>query len=176
MYVRHLDKIGLVMTFVLATHVSPIRAQQAAETEAPLTQLVSHAGAAAKVIRAKTDTGPTAFAAPLNTWTTLPNSTLSFLVGTGISEVFNVSFSAECTKAGGGQIRIRILDNGVPLHPYDGGQAFCSSSLPATHTGNWIRRTPVAPAQVLHDLVVQFLVTAGAATIDDWTFQLVVYD
>jgi hypothetical protein len=106
-------------------------------------------------------------------------------VPTGTTDLFNVAFSAECRLfAGGGDdyLRIRIVDTvgGVvtPLEPYDGGQAFCSADGYATHKGNWVKRAAAGP----HSLSVQFWIFDGApvevvsAWIDDWTFELVVYD
>ena len=102
----------------------------------------------------------------------IPLSTISYIVPVGTTELFNVAFSAECAKNGGNFLRIRVLDNGVPMEPYDGFQVFCSAPTFATHSGLWVKR--VGPG--LHNLVVQFLQNAGNATIDDWTFEVVVYD
>ena len=120
-------------------------------------------------------------------WRTLPGATLKFSVPTTDNDgaLFNVAFSAECRLFNGGAddyLRIRIVDmvggGVVPLEPYDGEQAFCSADAYATHKGNWVRR--VRPGD--HSLAVQLWVFDGApaeavtAVIDDWTFELVVYD
>ena len=120
-------------------------------------------------------------------WVRLGGATLNFSVPSTDNDgaLFNVAFSAECRLFNGGAddwLRIRIVDvfGGVatPLEPYDGEQAFCSADAWATHKGNWVRR--VKPGN--HTLVVQFWVFDGApaeavtAVIDDWTFELVVYD
>jgi hypothetical protein len=97
-------------------------------------------------------------------------------VPAGTTDLFNVAFSAECTKILGGSARIRVIDTVgavvVALEPYDGAQIFCSSASAATHKGNWVRRVGAGT----HTLQVQILQTGGQTLIDDWTFELVVYD
>jgi hypothetical protein len=102
----------------------------------------------------------------------LLGATLSYTVPAGTSDLFNVAFSAECTKFGGGTAHIRVLVDGVPMEPSDGFQTFCTSAVPATHKGNWVGRVEAGA----HTLQVQFRNTAGGVTVDDWTFELVVYD
>lgn len=118
-------------------------------------------------------------------WVTLSGASLKWNVPTTSNDgdLFNVAFSAECRLFNGGAddyLRIRIMDlvTGVALEPFDGEQAFCNADAYATHKGNWVRR--VRPGD--HNLVVQFMIFDGApaealtAIIDDWTFELVVYD
>jgi hypothetical protein len=120
-----------------------------------------------------------------NAWITLPNSQIPLTVPAGTTDLFNVAFSAECRVVNGGTddwLRIRIIDvvGGVatPLEPYDGQQAFCSAEGYATHKGNWVKRAASGP----HNLFVQFWIQDNApfenvvAWIDDWTFEVVVYD
>jgi hypothetical protein len=112
----------------------------------------------------------------------LNGATLTYTIPAGTTDLFNVAFSAECrlsnAVAPNDWVRIRILDNGVPMEPYDGQQAFCSADSYATHKGNWVKRA----AAGAHTLQVQFWIFDGApagvlqASIDDWTFELVVYD
>ena len=101
----------------------------------------------------------------------------------GTTDLFNVSFTAECRLFNGGAddyVRIRIMDTttGVPLEPYDGAQAFCSADAYATHTGMWSQRVGAG----VHNLQVQLWILDGApaealtAWIDDWTFEVVVYE
>jgi hypothetical protein len=114
-------------------------------------------------------------------WVTLPGASIQWTVPAGQTDLFNVAFSAETRMDSGDTedyIRIRILDNGVPMEPYDGFQAFFSSRGYGTHKGNWAR-----PAQAgNHTLTVQFWIQDGPpshtlfAFVDDWTFELVVYD
>jgi hypothetical protein len=92
----------------------------------------------------------------------------------------NVAFSAECAKFGGGPLYIRVFHraNGIPqppVEPYDGFQSFCQPSSYTTHKGNWVRRVGAGT----HVLQVQFWNPGPAGSvgsIDDWTFELVVYD
>jgi hypothetical protein len=59
------------------------------------------------------------------------------------------------------------------LEPYDGFQYFCSDPSYATQKGNWVKRVGAGS----HAIYVQFLNGAGGlGVIDDWTFELVVYD
>ena len=72
-------------------------------------------------------------------WVNLPGATLAYAVPAGTTDLFNVAFSAEGRLFNGGGddcVRIRILDNGVPMEPYDGAQAFFSADAYATHAGN----------------------------------------
>jgi hypothetical protein len=118
----------------------------------------------------------------------LPNAVLTRVVAAGTTDLFNVAFSAESqvrSLGAGDTARIRIAHfvNGVqvaPLEPYDGDQRFCSATNPpATHKGNWARRfgagTHVLRVEIMP---VDFAPGNGAITavIDDWTFELVVYD
>jgi hypothetical protein len=115
-------------------------------------------------------------------WVNLNGATLSYTIPANTTDLFNVTFSAECRLINsvppGDYVRIRVLDNGVPMEPYDGFQAFCSANGYATHTGTWVRRS----AAGVHTLQVQFWIVDAApvgvlqASIDDWTFELVVYD
>ena len=116
-------------------------------------------------------------------WVSLPLANLAYTVAAGDSDLFNVSFTAECRLFNGGgddYLRIRILDTatGIPLEPYDGAQAFCSADGYATHTGMWSSRL----ATGAHNFQVQFWIFDGApaevltAWIDDWTFETVVYN
>lgn len=115
-------------------------------------------------------------------WVNLNGATLTYTIPAGTTDLFNVTFSAECRLINSvppnDYLRIRVLDNGVPMEPYDAAQAFCSANGYATHTGTWVRRS----AAGFHTLQVQFWILDGApvgalqAWIDDWTFELVVYD
>jgi len=131
---------------------------------------------------AKTQTTATTFGEAAG-WFSLPLANLGYTVATGDTDLFNVSFTAECRLFNGGgddYLRIRIMDTatGIPLEPYDGAQAFCSADGYATHTGTWSRRLAAGP----HVFQVQFWIFDGApaevltAWIDDWTFETVVYD
>jgi len=112
-------------------------------------------------------------------WTNLPGAEVNRFVPLGTTDLFHVSFSAECILYGRSQddfARIQVLDNGVPMEPTDGSQAFCAS--PATYTGNWVQRVSGG----FHKITVQFLIVDNAPfanlglTVDDWTLKLVVYD
>jgi len=121
-------------------------------------------------------------------WRNLPGAVLSRVVPAGTSDLFNVAFSSECQvrSAGAGdtaRIRIAHFVNGVavaPIEPYDGDQRFCSSANPvATHAANWAQT--VGPGN--HTLQVQFMTVdflpnngAISTLIDDWTFEVVVYN
>ena len=147
--------------------------------------LFSYSGGFVRAKRARTQDSPTTITESVapTTWKNLTSATLSYTVPTGTTDLFNVAFSAECRLFSGGgddYLRIRILDNGVPMEPNDNTspQAFCSADGYATHKGNWVRRV----SSGVHTLQVQFWIFDGApaevvsAWIDDWTFELVVYD
>jgi hypothetical protein len=134
----------------------------------------------------RTYTTPTVLAE--GAWRRVSGAVLSRTVAAGTSDLFNVSFSAECqvrSTGTGDAARIRIAHyiNGfltAPIEPYDGDQRFCSSVNPvATHKGNWAQRVGAG----VHTLYVEVLTTdffpdngAISTVIDDWTFEVVVYD
>jgi hypothetical protein len=161
-----------------------------AEEQEPQVQSGDQVGAAAGYLffsggpvrgkRVRTQTSPSTINES-GTWVTLPGATLPYTVAAGTSDLFNVAFSAEARLFNGGAddwVRIRILDNGIPLEPYDADQRFFSDNAYATYKGNWVRRAPAGN----HVLAVQVWIFDGApleflqAVIDDWTFELVVYD
>ena len=104
------------------------------------------------------------------------------VVPAGTTDLFNVAFSAEGRLFNGGgddYVRIRVLDNGVPIEPYDAAQGFFSADAYATHAGHWAKR--VAGGQPHVDrcssgFSTEFRSRLCQARIDDWTFEVVVYD
>jgi hypothetical protein len=176
---RTREHLAVTLTALLTlTTMVPARAQAPAEAS-PEAGFFGYSGGAAKAKRALTQTTPTNFPV-FNGWRRLPNAALSIVVPTNQSELINLAFSAECQKAGGGPLYIRIFHtiNGVaqpPVEPYDGAQSFCSVPPPATHSGLWVRR--VGPGT--HAFYVEFLNPGPAGSvgvIDDWTFEFVVYE
>jgi hypothetical protein len=142
--------------------------------------LFGYSGGAVRAKRARTQTSGTTLGESAG-WVSIPNATLSYTVPSGKTDLFNVTFSAEGRMFNGGYddyLRIRVLDSGAPMEPYDGGQAFFSQDTYATHTGNWVKKV----SEGNHTLQVQVWIFDGApaevltAWIDDWTFELVVYD
>jgi hypothetical protein len=112
------------------------------------------------------------------TWVFLPGASVSWTVPPGQSALFNVSFSTECSTSaaeGTDWVRVRVLDNGNPIEPYDGFQDFCS--FPGTYTGRWAKRVPAGS----HTIQVQFFYVDSPPTgntyarIDDWKLKLQVY-
>ena len=167
--------------------------EQASVTAAEVAQVEPEAGFFAwtgGVVRAKlvrTNTAAVALAeGPV--WRPVANATLSRFVPAGTTDLFNIAFSAECqvrSLGNGDTARIRIAHfvNGVqvaPIEPYDGDQRFCSSVNPlATHKGNWAMRVGAGTHVVRVEIMtVDFAPDNGAitTTLDDWTFELVVYD
>jgi hypothetical protein len=158
--------------------------QSAEETQAGFFAL---AGGPVRAKIARTQTAATALAEGA-IWRPLPGAVLSRVVPAGTTDLFNIAFSSECSvrSLGNGdtaRIRIAHFINGVqaaPVEPYDGDQRFCSSVNPvATHAGLWSRRVGAGN----HLLRVEVMTTDFApdngvisSLIDDWTFELVVYD
>jgi hypothetical protein len=168
----------------------PVPAQQEAENAQepgiePASGYFFYAGGPVRAKRARTQTAAWRLQETRG-WVRLPGAVLQYNVPAGTSDLFNVAFSAECRLFGGGgddYLRIRIAHvnpAGVVtyLEPYDGAQAFCDADSYATHKGNWVKRVGGG----LHSLYVEFWIFDGAplevlsAWIDDWTFELVVYD
>ena len=176
MYTRNVGRIALPITLVLAfSTIAPLAAQTETEGAETPEVLLSFSSTAFKRKLARTQNLPTNFTTA-NVWTDLPGATHTVFVSAFDSDLFNVSFSAECAKFNGGVVRIRVLDNGVLMNPQDNDQVFCSSSGRATYKGNWVRRTPAVSVGLNHTVRVQFLVAPAFATIDDWTFELLVYN
>jgi hypothetical protein len=171
--------LGLIIAFspVGWTEFSaqPSQGQQQVTASVPEAGYLFFTGGFVRAKRARTQTAATQISAA-NAWVTIPGAILAYTVPVGTTDLFNVSFSAECTKILGGSARIRVMDTiggGVALlEPYDGVQIFCSSASAATYTGTWVRRSGAGT----HTLQVQILQTSGLTVIDDWTFELVVYD
>lgn len=164
--------------------IAPVQAQEIQTPNEPTGDAgyFLQSGGAVKRKLAKTQTAAR-IVAETPGWFSLPLANLGYTVSPGTSDLFNVSFTAECRVFNGGgddYLRIRILDTttGIPLEPYDGAQAFCSADGYATYTGMWSKRM----TQGFHNLQVQLWIFDGApaeavsAWIDDWTFELIVYE
>jgi len=164
-------RYSLVLSAILA--FAPALPAQAPEDVVPDAGTFFYDGGAVIAKRARTSTTATVFAVN-NIWQNLPNGILQYNVGAGNTRLFNITFNGECVKPGGGELRIRVVDTvGVsPVEPNDGERIFCSSGGRAMHTAIWVKNA--GPG--LHTLRVQFLKEPGGnATIDDWTFELVVH-
>jgi hypothetical protein len=133
-------------------------------------------------------TGTSLNALTEGTWRGVGGAIITRVVPAGTSDLFNIAFSAECQVRSLGvgdtaRIRIAHFVNGVQvasIEPDDGDQRFCSATSPvATHKGNWAQRVgPGSHVVQVQIMPVDFGVDNGVivATIDDWTFELVVYD
>lgn len=159
------------VTTARAAEAAVIQDQEAGPAPAVL---LAFSGGAVEGKRARTQTTPTSL--PSGVWTTLPGAALIWFVGALDSDLINVAFSAECNKSANTRLLIRVLDNGALVAPSDNGQTFCTSTLPATHKSNWVRRSSGGLSGLNHTFVVQFFNTGGIATIDDWTFELVAHN
>lgn len=159
--------------------IAPLPAQEAGASAAGASPeaLILFQGGPLWIMLARTQTSPTTISESSN-WTSLPNASLSWTVFPGTTALFNVSFSAEClmtNAAGDDWVRIRVLENGNPMEPYDAQQRFCS--VPGSYTGEWAKR--LGPGS--HTITVQLFIVDSApfsnvsADIDDWTLQLAAY-
>ena len=148
----------------------------------PQAGFFAYSGGAVRGKRARTQTAASNIGESA-TWVDLPGATLPWTVPAGTTDLFNVTFSAEGRLFAGGAddyLRIRVFDTltGAVLEPYDGAQAFFSADSYATHTGTWVTRAAAGN----HNLQVQVWIFDGApaevvsAWLDDWTFEIVVYD
>ena len=135
---------------------------------------------------ARTQTTPSALPEGA-AWQNLPGASLFRVVAAGTTDLFNIAFSGECqvrSLGTGDTARIRIAHtiNGAavaPFEPYDGDQRFCSSVPLATHSGLWAQRVGAGNHGLqVQIMTVDFAPDNGAITsvLDDWTFELVVYD
>jgi hypothetical protein len=173
---NHATTLSAVLSLLT---IAPVPAQQTASPPEPTGDAgyFTQSGGAVKRKLAKTQTAGSKFVNSAG-WVSLPLANLQFTVPAGTTDLFNVTFTAEGRLFGGGNndyVRIRILDGAVPLEPYDGGQAFFSADNYATYTGTWVKRAGGG----VHNLQVQVWMTPCAVcafAIDDWTFELVVYE
>jgi hypothetical protein len=145
---------------------------------------LSAGGVKAKLVRTQT----TSSALTEGAWRPLAGAALSRVVAAGTTDLINLAFSGECqvrSLGNGDAARIRIghTVNGIqvaPVEPYDGDQRFCSAVAPvATHSAMWATRVGAGSHTFRVEIMpVDFGSDNGAlvVTIDDWTFELVVYD
>jgi hypothetical protein len=117
-------------------------------------------------------------------------ATQQFSVAANKLYLITASFAAECRMSGGLGLRIQAIDqyinpkNGlwetVVLNPGDldkVNQNFCQSNLQeATHSGKWALTLPTFEKDVWHYVSVQVLIGEGAGYLDDWTFEVVIYN
>lgn len=115
-------------------------------------------------------------------WKDLPDANLTWTVPALDFDLFAVTFSARCqlyNASGLDAVRIRVLDNGVPMEPDDGSQVFCSSPRPVTYTGNWVKRAFGGNHTIQVQIWAVDLPPGGGggltAFIDDYTLELVVH-
>lgn len=117
-------------------------------------------------------------------WTDISGASLTRTVPAGTDELFQVTFSAKCQvlrASGFDAMKIRVVDNGQPMEPYDNGQIFCSSSRPATYKGTWFIpasagvHTIKAQAQILDNTPKPPPPNLPYGFIDDVTLELVAY-
>ena len=160
-------KLNHATTFAVLSlmTMAPVQAQQAETPNEPAGDagFFIQSGGTVKRKLAKTRTAATTSVRHHQIGFGSPGATLAYTVPAGTSDLFNVSFTAECRLFNGGAddyVRIRIMDlnTGVPLEPYDGAQAFCSADAYATHTGMWSKRLGAG----VHNLQVEFLIFDGA--------------
>jgi hypothetical protein len=166
----------------------PAQAQQTVTPEEPAGDagFFSISGTTVKKKLARTHTLASTFTKSVapQTWKRLNLATLAHTVPAGTTDLFNVTFTAECrvnNASANDYMRIRVVDlnTGIPLEPYDGDQSFCSAVADhATFTGTWAKR--LGPG--VHTIQVEFWAIDAlplnpflSGTIDDWTFEVVIY-
>lgn len=151
----------------------------AAAAASPESGFFSYSGGTVRGTVARTQTAPTVINKSSN-YITLSGATVSWYVPKGTTDVFSVSFSVGCNlllNSGNDFVRIQVLDNGTPMEPTDGQQAFCA--YPGTYTGEWLKQASGGN----HTISVQFLIVDNAPTANNmvvaltpWALKLVVYD
>lgn len=131
---------------------------------------VEYTGGPVKAVLGKTQT--VSWYTLATGWTNLPGSALRVTVPGGTSDLFSLTFTGECATTGAVFIRaVAVVDGVGQLVPGSSGAVFCQSNEFATYTGSWLLRG--GPGN--YRFSVQFF-TGAFAVIDDWTFQVVVYD
>lgn len=93
----------------------------------------------------------------------------------GTSDLFNLTFSSECLTPSSGVLQIRVVavvdGVGSVVEPHE-ARTLCSGGSISTHTGTWVLRG--GPGD--YRFSAQLRSNGVASTIDDWMFQVVVYD
>lgn len=107
----------------------------------------------------------------------LQQASMSFTVPPGKTVLANVTFSTDCSiirMAGADTLRVRVLDNGTPLEPYDGFQDFCA--FPGTYTGNWAKRVSAGTHTIKVQQNLSDLPPKGsAAVLKNWSLKVTLY-
>lgn len=181
--------VAIATVFLMTSTLVILPGQESGETSVenpdPNAGFFAYSGGEVRAKRARTRTTGQIFAVNAQ-WRDLAGATLSYTIPSGTRDLFNVAFSAECrlnNALGNDYVAIRIADtyqgNTTFLEPNDNAVVFCSADKWALQKGNWVK---IAGAG-LHSLQVQFRVTnafpfvpAPNASIDDWAFELVVYN
>jgi hypothetical protein len=135
----------------------------------------AYTGGGVRGMRARTQTAASAIGSP-GAWVGVAGAIIAYTIPSLTTDVLDVSFTAECQKILGGRTRIRLLDtvsgSTSSFEPNDGDSTFCSSASTATYHASWLKRAGAGT----HNLQVQLQNTSGQVIIDDWKFQLVIYD
>jgi hypothetical protein len=124
-------------------------------------------------VRVKTETSP--YVTSSTAWVSLPGGSLAMSVPNGKQKLFIAEFDAESYCQGGsGWCSVRILVNGVEMHPASGGDFAFDTVDTDGYEAHAMTRTygPLGPGQ--HTFQVQ-VKTNNAATdfrLDDWTFKV----
>lgn len=172
---KRTHSILVTLVVLLAGWVLPVRAI----AQPP----VEHTGGATKAYLSKTQNLPDSFTK--TTWTNLPGSALRLTVPGGTTDLFHITFSAECRLVSNeglidwAQIRIVAVVNGVGsvVQPDDSAgspQSFCAVNHYSTHMGSWVLRG--GPGDYRFSVQVLNSVSGNTIWLDDWTFSVVVYD
>jgi hypothetical protein len=124
-------------------------------------------------VRVKTQTS--AYSTNSTSWVAVPGASLAMAVPSGKQKLFIAEFDAESYCQGGtGWCSVRILVDGVEMHPASGGDfAFDSVDTDAWESHAMTRTYgPLGPGQ--HTFQVQVKVNNAATSfrVDDWTFKV----
>lgn len=133
---------------------------------------VQYSGGGVKAVLGKTQASHAFFYT--SSWTNLPGSALRLTVPQGTSDLFSLTFTGECSASGYLLIRVVAVVDGVGAvvdPPDDGLVVFCQANPYSTHTRKWLLRG--GPGD--YRFSVQ-LYPSDSGDVNDWTFEVVVYD
>ncbi len=124
-------------------------------------------------VRVKTDTN--AYSTSSTSWVSLPGGSVALSVPNGKQKLFIAEFDAESyCQSGSGWCSVRILVDGIEMHPASGGDFAFDSVDTDRYESHAMTRTygPMGPGQ--HTFQVQLKVNDAATQfrVDDWTFKV----
>lgn len=124
-------------------------------------------------VRIKTETNE--FTTSSTSWVTLPGAAFNMAVPNGLQKTFIAEFDAESyCQSGSGWCSVRILVDGVEMHPASGGNFAFDSVDTDRYESHAMSRTygPMSSGQHSFEVQVKTNDPDTLFWLDDWTFKV----